>query len=135
MADVLVGRLHESGELRILIGSRSRPSWVTPRRRVYGEVTEITRSDLTFNLDESQRLLGDAAGCALDRVGGGWPAVLGLIASATAARISPKAVVALIDEFIATECFDEASPVVKDQLFEIALTSAVRVQARRAPGR
>src|SRR5205085_12669732 len=78
-------RLEAETGIRILLTSRRRPSWVTARRLMYGEVYELGQAALAMTEDEANKVLGHSSGRS---VGGlvalaeGWPAVIGLAAFA-----------------------------------------------------
>ena len=79
-------------DCRFLIASRLRPGWATARLAVYGDVVEIDRRDLSMSREESRRVLG--AHPDFEHVvaqAEGWPAVIGLAASARGVRIPGSA--------------------------------------------
>ena len=83
-----------SPQLRVLVTSRRRPRWVSARRILYGEITEIGREQLAMNAEEAARVLGDDRSSesvqALVKQAEGWPALIGL-AALTASREIPTA--------------------------------------------
>lgn len=80
-ADELIAALEREIRARVLIASRQRPSWATPRRVLYGEILEVNRDALAMNPDESTEVLGPRpALTAVVSQAEGWPAVLGLAA-------------------------------------------------------
>ena len=65
----------------MLIATRERPSWVSTRAVLYGEVLEIGQSLLAMSEDEVEDLLAgthEEMSSGLLALAGGWPAVVGL---------------------------------------------------------
>jgi len=96
--------------MRILLTSRRRPSWVTARRLLYGEVYELGQAALAMTEDEANQVLGHSTGRS---VGGlvalaeGWPAVIGLAAFAKAPIPSVGAVPEALYDFFAEELYQK----------------------------
>ena len=68
---------------RMMVLSRERPAWATPRRLFYGEVFEIGRSALALDTEEATRLMPEAPTAVaqgLASLSEGWPAVIALAA-------------------------------------------------------
>lgn len=69
-AERFVEELLRQAPIRVLITTRRRPSWVTARHVVYGDVLELTQGPLSMTRDEAARVLdvkpGDAAGPGAD---------------------------------------------------------------------
>jgi len=88
-------RFEATTGMRILLTSRRRPSWVTARRLLYGEVYELGQSSLAMTEDEANRVLGESmnrSAGGLVALAEGWPAVIGLASFARAAAPSGNAV-------------------------------------------
>ena len=68
--------------LRVLIATRKRPSWVSARSLLYGEVIEFGRNVLAMTPDEAAETLAGAHESmpGLVALAEGWPAVIGLAA-------------------------------------------------------
>ena len=83
-AEDFVAALVESGSVQILVSSRVRPNWVTPRKLLYGEIYELSATRLAMDEAEAAAVLGDdgAATAGLLAVADGWPALIGLAALA-----------------------------------------------------
>ncbi|MBD0290254.1 MAG: hypothetical protein ICV74_03275, partial [Thermoleophilia bacterium] len=80
-----VDRLLTLSPLRVLALSRQRPGWASARRILYGELLELTMSELAMDRDETASVLafrGDEQASHLARAAGGWPALIGLAALA-----------------------------------------------------
>jgi ATP/maltotriose-dependent transcriptional regulator MalT len=86
----------------MLIMSRERPTWVTARRLLYGEVHELSRATLAMDEEEVSELLSAAGGKhvqGLLALADGWPAVIGLAAHTPDTRIPDVLTDALYDFF------------------------------------
>jgi DNA-binding CsgD family transcriptional regulator/tetratricopeptide (TPR) repeat protein len=121
-------RVQASTEMRILLTSRRRPSWVTARRLLYGEVYELGQSALAMTEDEANQLLGHSTGPS---VGGlvalaeGWPAVIGLAAFANAPVPSMGSVPEGLYDYFAEELYQKAGPETKNHLSVLAAIPSV----------
>jgi DNA-binding CsgD family transcriptional regulator/tetratricopeptide (TPR) repeat protein len=85
-SEEFVGTLTDSSPLKVLVTSRRRPSWASARKRIYGEVFELSRDALAMNEAEGLEALGqslDAPARTFLAEAGGWPAIIGLAAAAT----------------------------------------------------
>jgi len=109
--------------MRILLTSRRRPSWVTARRLLYGEVYELGQAALAMTEDEANQVLGHSTGRS---VGGlvalaeGWPAVIGLAAFAKAPIPSVGAVPEALYDFFAEELYQKARRETRSHLSVLA---------------
>ena len=79
-AERFVEELVRLAPIRLLITTRRRPTWVTARRVVYGEVLEVRREQLAMTDAESAAVLvqGDPAVRAEKLPPEAWPALVGL---------------------------------------------------------
>jgi len=66
----------------LLVASRERPSWVSAKKLLYGEVSEFGRTTLAMTHDEAAAVLsrGHEEMPGLVALAEGWPAVIGLAA-------------------------------------------------------
>src|SRR4051794_2864108 len=114
--------LEEKASFRLLATTRSRPAWATPRRRLYGEIFEIARSDLAMDEDESQRIFGKRRDLLpIVARAEGWPAVLGLAASGHASPPPQDVMPAALYTYLADEIYRAAPEDVQSLLLELAL--------------
>jgi DNA-binding CsgD family transcriptional regulator len=122
-AEELIASLEQSGRFRLLIASRERPAWATPRRRIYLETVEFGAAELALDDDEVAELLPpDRKTAALRRQARGWPAVIGLAAYANSADV-PLTADALSDtlyDFLAEEMYERAPLTVQRSLTSLA---------------
>ena len=97
-------------DVRLVVGSRSRPSWATARAEIYGDLLEIGPDDLALtDRGKRGRACRDAPPLfAKDFLtkANGWPAVIGLAAVARSTRRTPRdAVSTTLFRFFAEELF------------------------------
>ena len=122
-AELFVEVLNQELDCRFLIASRLRPVWATARLAVYGDVVEIDRRELMMNAEESRRVLG--AHPDFEHVlvqAEGWPAVIGLAASARGVRIpDPQVSSRLLHTYFTEELFKAAGEKIQRQLMRLAL--------------
>jgi ATP/maltotriose-dependent transcriptional regulator MalT len=130
-----VAHLAASCPLRLLIASRSRPSWATARQLLYGEIFEIGRNLLAMNQEEAQSALTHLAA---DERGGlisladGWPALLGLAAvSENFGLPSPGVPHDLYSHFL-DELYQGLQPALRQELRLLALTPTVTPETAQA---
>ena len=77
----LINLLLQRTGFPVLVASRTRPSWATPRRLLYGELAEFGQHALAMNDEEASDVLVGSDGPAaraLIGLANGWPAVIGL---------------------------------------------------------
>src|SRR5829696_7881529 len=105
-AERLIEVLLLEAPLSILLLSRQRPAWASPRRILYGDVIEITRRDLAMTDAESLSLFYPATSDAEEVIAltQGWPAVISL---ASVSGASPRDLMAApnLVSFLADEIF------------------------------
>jgi LuxR family maltose regulon positive regulatory protein len=103
---------HDS--IQMLVVTRTRPSWATPRRLVYGEIFDLGIDALTMTVPEARSLVGPRSTeetAQLLALSEGWPAIIALAARtrAAASEASPALASDLYDYF-ADELYRAASP-------------------------
>jgi LuxR family transcriptional regulator, maltose regulon positive regulatory protein len=127
-AETVVDRLIRIPTLRLLVTSRVRPLWATPRKLLYGEVYELGQNALAMSTEEAnevlERLELDAAR-GLVALANGWPAVIGLASFADpssfldAHRLPPE-----LHAYIADELYDSVSGSAQHALCALSLLPA-----------
>lgn len=76
-------RVIETPPLRVLLTSRTRPNWATPRRIMYGDMAEVGEGPLSLTDAEVAAVLGERPTAEQEKVttlAQGWPAAVGLTA-------------------------------------------------------
>jgi ATP/maltotriose-dependent transcriptional regulator MalT len=86
-AEDFVAALMSVSPIQFLIASRVRPSWISTKELMYGDVLELTQTSLAMdNLEAADVLVGRSARSAsgLVSLANGWPAVIGLASVSSA---------------------------------------------------
>jgi LuxR family transcriptional regulator, maltose regulon positive regulatory protein len=123
-SESLIDQLLQETNFPLLLTSRVRPAWATPRRLLYGEFHEIGQHALAMNEQEAIGVLSgdDAAGRALMTLAGGWPAVIGLAAFADLSDLLEQdRLPSDLHDYIADELFASLDADTRDALCRIAL--------------
>jgi ATP/maltotriose-dependent transcriptional regulator MalT len=122
-ADAFFRRILDRSSLRVLITSRSRPQWATPRRILYGEITELGTNLLAMDAEEASLVMGfpprqDVA--EFVQAAQGWPAVIGL-AALTQGRTSTFELTDPLYDYFAEELLRAAPEGLRSALSRLAL--------------
>ena len=129
-AEELIEALERSGNFRLMVTARERPSWATPRRRVYLETVEFGASELALDDDEIAHLLPpDRRNVGLRSQARGWPAVIALAAHAGALDLplSADAISETLYDYFAEELYERAAPNVQRCLATLAVLPPLSV--------
>lgn len=125
----LVGSLLATVGLRLLITSRRRPSWATPRRLLYGEISEVGQSLLAMSYDEAVEVLpvgDDGAVGALVALADGWPAVIGLAAfTDLSVLLAEDALPVELHDYVAEELYGSVDFETRVGLCELSLLPTI----------
>jgi LuxR family transcriptional regulator, maltose regulon positive regulatory protein len=127
-AERFVKGLVEGTAARFLIASRKRPSWVTARKLLYGEVTELGRHVLAMTPDEAAEALSNRHRelTGLVALAEGWPAVIGLAALLPKPLLSGDTEVPeTLHEYFAEELYQGLSAETKWALMQLALAPSI----------
>ncbi len=121
----LINLLLQRTGFPVLVASRTRPNWATPRRLLYGELTEFGQHALAMNDQEASDVLvgsDGAAARALIGLANGWPAVIGL-ASFTdlSTLLEQDGLPADLHDYVAEELYALLSDDVRTDLCRLAL--------------
>jgi ATP/maltotriose-dependent transcriptional regulator MalT len=122
--ELLIEGIEASGRFRLLVASRSRPDWATARRHVYGDIHELTDSELALSELEADELLSglDSDTKLIREEARGWPALVALAALANSAESHPEtATLDALYDFFAEEIYNRASHTAQKSLLRIAL--------------
>jgi LuxR family maltose regulon positive regulatory protein len=130
-AELFVERLVACSPLNLLIASRSRPSWVSSRMILYGEVFELGQNTLAMSREEASEVLVDwredeAAG--LISLADGWPAVIGLAGIASAPVDLTREVPETLYDFFAEEVFQSLDCSVQQGLASLAVAPSLDIE-------
>jgi ATP/maltotriose-dependent transcriptional regulator MalT len=128
----LVGSLLGTVGLRLLITSRRRPSWATPRRLLYGEISEVGQSLLAMSYEEAVEVLpvgNDGAVGALVALADGWPAVIGLAAfTDLPALLAEDTLPAELHDYVAEELYGSVDFETRVGLCQLSLLPTITVR-------
>jgi ATP/maltotriose-dependent transcriptional regulator MalT len=127
-AERLVKGLLEGTSAPFLIASRKRPSWVSARKLLYGEVTEFGRHVLAMTPGEAAEALSNRHEemTGLVALAEGWPAVIGLAALLPAPFLSGETdVPETLHEYFAEELYQGLSDDTKWGLAQLALAPSI----------
>jgi len=123
-AEEIIQEILSRTELHVVITSRRRPTWATARALFYGEIVEITQSQLAMTRGEVNATLGRTRrGAATDLISAakGWPAFVSLAAGLDDAHVREAVARATMYDYLATEVYLAADKQVQDALRQLAL--------------
>ena len=92
--------------LHVLVTARRRPKWASARRILYGEITEIDRSQLAMTTEEAALVLDGRSTeevQALVQQAEGWPALIGLAALSATHELPTERVSEALYRYFAEE--------------------------------
>jgi LuxR family maltose regulon positive regulatory protein len=129
-AEQLIDAVVARGTIPLFVTSRIRPSWVSAKRLLYGEVAEFGRNILAMTHEEAARAVprktdpGALAG--LVALAEGWPAVIGLASLIQ----SPKLLVGdeipeALHSYFAEELYQELSAELQWNLTQLSLAATI----------
>jgi LuxR family maltose regulon positive regulatory protein len=130
----LIETLVARSEPRVLVTSRDRPTWVTPRDLLYGRAYELPHSELAMTDDEAAQVIKTSTPFRqqLAVLADGWPALLGLAALLPEdIDLSPELESTLFD-YVAQELFAALSVDVRRELPLLALPSVLNATLIKA---
>ena len=115
-AEAFIEGIVQQSPVQVLIATRDRPTWISTRAVLYGEVLEIGQSMLAMSEDEVDDLLSGThqeMSSGLLALAGGWPAVVGLASLTMAESTIPDEGLDLphqLYEFFADEVYRGLEP-------------------------
>ena len=121
-AEAFVEGIVAQAPLQVLISTRDRPTWVSTRSILYGDVLEIGQTMLAMTEDEVTEMLAgarDEMTSGLLALAGGWPAVIGLASLTSSDSALPEEHLELpgqLYEFFADEVYRGLEPDVRNGL-------------------
>jgi DNA-binding CsgD family transcriptional regulator/tetratricopeptide (TPR) repeat protein len=134
-ADGFMSELMSLTTFRLLLTSRVRPTWLTPRMTVYGDATVLEMAELAFTDEEAQEVLGAEGVQAPDAIvseAHGWPAVIGLAAMRLGTnRLDAGLQAEELYDYFAEDLLRIASPQLKSALYLLALGGDASVGVAR----
>ena len=127
-AEQLVDELARIAPFRLVITTRTRPSWATARRLLYGEIHELGREMLAMDHEEAARVLahnGQRPLPGLVALAAGWPAVIGLAAASGSVDVPEHVLAETLYEFFAQEIVQSLPMAARSALHRLALTPTI----------
>src|SRR5206468_12876734 len=123
-AETFLADLVASCPVQLVITSRVRPSWVTARNLLYGDVLELNQTVLAMDNHEAAEVPADWSGpsaSGLVALAHGWPAVIGLASVSSAEIEGDDTVPEALYRFFADEVFDALGDEVRTGLALLAV--------------
>mgnify|MGYP002336287781 CR=1 FL=1 len=114
--------------VRLVLASRIRPSWVTGRDLLYGDVLEIPQGALAMNAEEAEEVLEGGRSeltSGLLALAEGWPAVIGLAGMAPGVTEIDADLPETLYEFFAGELYRALDPTIRTGLAVLAAMPSV----------
>ena len=127
-AEHLVDELARTADLRLVITTRTRPTWATARRLLYGEIYELGREMLAMDQEEAARVLarnGQRPLPGLVALAAGWPAVIGLAAASGSVDVPEHVLAETLYEFFAQEVVQSLQVEVRVALHALSLAPTI----------
>ncbi len=121
--------------IRLVVTTRRRPRWASARRVLYGEITEVTRSELAMTQEEARLVLGtesDASVEALVKGAEGWPAVIGLAALSTTREMPSERVSDALFRYFAEEVLKREPPEIRQILMAASILPSTPTEMLRS---
>jgi LuxR family maltose regulon positive regulatory protein len=126
--ELFVDTLSSTG-IGLFLVSRKRPAWVTPRRKLYGEIIEFDSGALSLTADEAAAVLSDYPSREASRftdTAKGWPAIIGLAALTPADSMGElSGLPADLYDYLAEELYKAAPPAVRHAVSLLAIAPTV----------
>ena len=110
--------------VQVLISTRERPSWVSTRAILYGDVLEIGQTALAMREEEAAEVLAgvrDQMSPGLLALAEGWPAVIGLAGLTSSPVGADVEMPGGLYEFFAEEVYRSLEPDVRTGLGQLAV--------------
>ncbi len=125
LAEDFVEALVAVSPAQFLVAGRQRPSWVSSKSILYGDVLELNQAALAMDNEEAAAVLVDrsaSSASGLVAIAHGWPAVIGL-ASVSSAELetNAEAVPASLYHFFAEEVFSALGDEVQQGLTTLSV--------------
>jgi DNA-binding CsgD family transcriptional regulator/tetratricopeptide (TPR) repeat protein len=134
-AETFLESLVAATPIPFLIASRERPSWVTAKKLLYGEVSEFGRTALAMTHEEAAATLAHTHDemPGLVSLAEGWPAVIGLAALLREPMHLTKAEVPdTLHEFFAEELYQGLEQTLKWSMTQLSLASSIDERVARS---
>ena len=129
-AELFVELLVAAAPINLLIAGRRRPSWVTSRDVLYGDVLEVNQTELALNRDEAELVLDagpEQAGITsgLMAITNGWPAVIALAGVSGVPELPDDEAPEALYDFFAEEVYRGLEPAEREGLGVLSAATAL----------
>jgi ATP/maltotriose-dependent transcriptional regulator MalT len=134
-AEEFVEVLASSAQINLFIASRQRPSWVSSRDILYGDVLELGQTTLAMTLEEAEEVLAEwpsAQASGLTQLADGWPAVVGLAGLTTAPLEINAELPDALYEYFAEEVYAGLDTDTRNKLALLAMAPSLDWELARA---
>ena len=114
--------------LRLIVTTRHRPAWVSAKRILHGEVTEIEKDQLAMTNEEAGRVLaGRTTETVRDLVrrAEGWPVLIGLAALAASSELPTDRISDALFRYFAEEVLRQEPPDVQEFMLLASIPATV----------
>ena len=132
-AEQLIDAVVAHGTVPLFVTSRIRPSWVSAKRLLYGEVAEFGRNILAMTHEEAARAVppktdpGVLAG--LVALAEGWPAVIGLASLIQSPKlVAGDEIPQALHSYFAEELYQELGAELQWNLVQLSLAATVDLE-------
>jgi LuxR family maltose regulon positive regulatory protein len=134
-AEQLIDGLRSVEQVRLLLTTRRRPVWCSPRDLIYVDVLEIDGSALSMSEDEAGQVLrhlGQDATHVID-IADGWPAAIGLAAfTRESPRLAQETLPPELHAYIADELYATVDPCIREDLASLGLFASVSTKRAKS---
>jgi LuxR family transcriptional regulator, maltose regulon positive regulatory protein len=127
-AELLIETFITTAGTPLLITSRTRPSWASAKRLLYGEVTELGRNVLAMTHEEAARALPRKHGAlsGLVALADGWPAVIGLASLVKSpVLLAGEEIPERLHSYFAEELYQDLTPEAQWNLVQLSLATTI----------
>jgi DNA-binding CsgD family transcriptional regulator len=134
-AERLIEWITATTSIPFLIASRARPSWVTAKKLLYGEVSEFGRTALAMTHEEAAATLSGVQDemPGLVTLAEGWPAVIGLAALLPEPmQLTEDEVPETLHEFFAEELYQGLDAPLRWSLAQLSLSPSIDERVTRS---
>ena len=135
-AERFVSAFLQRTTMPLVITTRTRPSWVTAKDLLYGEILELGRDVLAMTHDEAEALLNQGRSrhglSGLVALAEGWPAVIGLAALLPEpVELSMEAIPESLHNFFAEELYQGMPAELQWRVTQLSLAPTITIALAR----
>jgi LuxR family transcriptional regulator, maltose regulon positive regulatory protein len=134
-AERLIESITATTSIPFMIASRARPSWVTAKKLLYGEVSEFGRTALAMTHEEAAATLSGVHDemPGLVTLAEGWPAVIGLAALLPEPmQLTEDEVPETLHEFFAEELYQALDAPLRWSLAQLSICPSIEERVTRS---